>query len=236
MNEIWNVVMQAASLSAGLGACASALATFFTVREMRKQRETAHKPDLFFSGCILTGPLENLETCAAADLCSPKAKMMVNNIGLGAAKRVEIRLHCPKRADISSSLNATLRNAGCLLSVELDERQIVVLRNHENDAQETYSETSFGSVSLNYILPMGDDAKEIPVDARLLLLVQIMACAIGTYGSREAKQLLQQFCFALSVSYCDSENREVRHDLRITIQDVLLNHDLRTYTARLAVA
>lgn len=37
MNEIWNVVMQAASLSAGLGACASALATFFTVREMRKQ-------------------------------------------------------------------------------------------------------------------------------------------------------------------------------------------------------
>lgn len=233
MTEMWNTILQTANLMAGIGACASALATGFTVKEMRKQREAAQQPDIFVSDFILQGPFVNLKSCSAAQLSNPKVMLGVSNIGVGAAKRVQIALRCPNGIEVSSALNAALHKAGSHFSVDLNDKQLSV--QHCSDIQTEYAVTSYGSITLNYLLPMGQCGEKIRVDSRLSLLAHFIACAVKTYDSPEIDRLLKQLRFPLDVRCQNIENRDLCFPLAMVFHGLLLEHDSQTYTIRFTV-
>lgn len=89
-----------AAMISGAGACASALATWRTVREMRMQRELYCLPALACS--MPTFSSEN-----------PDAEITVFNIGQGAARDVDIRVSAI--LDITPELERNLARAGLRL-------------------------------------------------------------------------------------------------------------------------
>jgi hypothetical protein len=87
---------QIVALFASIGACASALATVWTVREMAKQRTMSYRPELAVSRSHITAsqegenglPIkwEGYSTGSAGTTSRNPAALAVSNVGLGAAK------------------------------------------------------------------------------------------------------------------------------------------------------
>jgi len=94
------------ALFASIGACLSALATFLTIREMKKQRESSYKPELIISGVcfsaskhpVAEGVLATFWKVDGANEDGPidlNFKLPIMNIGLGAAKDVYVEWSFP---------------------------------------------------------------------------------------------------------------------------------------------
>ncbi|MHC1653535.1 hypothetical protein ACODUL_09645 [Stenotrophomonas maltophilia] len=90
------------SLAASVGACASALAGFFTVREIAKQRQAAYRPEIVPSTMFFAAGKSPLVKSVLPDMWTEKlpeeitgigaeARIPVINIGMGAARHAELR-------------------------------------------------------------------------------------------------------------------------------------------------
>jgi hypothetical protein len=95
-----SAVNQTIALAASVGACLSATATFLAVRQMAKQREASYRPELalsrtYFDGLTYKGGLPSLwvvpgKPSVASAITPISFAVPLQNIGLGAAKRVTV--------------------------------------------------------------------------------------------------------------------------------------------------
>lgn len=93
---------QIIALLASLGACFSAIATFLTVRQIAKQRESSYKPELVLSRVIVECTKDPIASNTIPTLWIPSGKvgktdslsgtfsLPLLNIGLGSAKSVYV--------------------------------------------------------------------------------------------------------------------------------------------------
>ena len=98
---------QTIALLASIGACVSAVATFFTVRQIAKQREATYRPELALSRTDLEGSVDPILKDSLPTRWVPKSKaeqtdgawrrfaMPLRNVGLGAAKGVVVSWSLP---------------------------------------------------------------------------------------------------------------------------------------------
>lgn len=105
----WIQITSIATLMSGLGACASAVATWRTVREMRKQRESSYRPQL---ACSLPAVVSMEE----------EPLLTLFNVGLGTARDVNVTVSMP--FDFLGALNSALESEHALVSVQDDQLHI----------------------------------------------------------------------------------------------------------------
>lgn len=90
------LVTSVAAMLSGIGACASAVATWRTVREMQRQREASWLPDIACSIPVFT---QSVET----------PKISICNVGLGVARDVLVEISVPLK-EFLPELNRALQN------------------------------------------------------------------------------------------------------------------------------
>lgn len=98
----WIQLTSIATLMSGLGACASAVATWRTVREMRKQRESSHMPQL---ACSLPAVISEGEPF-----------FTLFNVGLDTARDVDVTVSMP--FDFLDALNNMLEKEHVRIRVQ----------------------------------------------------------------------------------------------------------------------
>jgi hypothetical protein len=103
---------QAVALIASIGTCAAAIATFWTVREMAKQRQTSYRPELVLQAIYFKGSPDiengfpfNWRRNSDVDENAKVARFTIplSNIGLGAAKNVRVLWSWPIQEVVSLS-------------------------------------------------------------------------------------------------------------------------------------
>ena len=114
-------VDQLIALSASLAAFASATATFLTIRQMARQRETSYRPELVFSSTRFHGAAEfdggMPKNWNQSDNPPPNAqqrnslRIPIHNIGLGAAKDITLQWSFDIE-NITSQVNLLADKAG----------------------------------------------------------------------------------------------------------------------------
>jgi len=123
---------QGIALAASVGACLSALATFWTVRKMSQQREATYLPEIVLARTIFSGSKNPLVKGELPTLWVPKTdaagmpetaltfSMPLLNVGLGAAKNISVSWSFPI-GDMVDRVNELARRAHIPGTVELKE-------------------------------------------------------------------------------------------------------------------
>lgn len=177
---------QIIALLASVGACLSAIATFWTVRQIAKQREASYRPELLFSRLSFEamaataddpGPLPvrwvlPSNSGVRPKLPQPTISIPLRNVGLGAAKSIAVSWSFAV-AETVAAINERAQRA-----------RIPAFFTVDNDVVKLKSET-FGnlivfwrneqSMSLDYVLPASVEqpAAELRVPFAFMLLYTV---------------------------------------------------------------
>ncbi len=123
---------QGIALAASVGACLSALATFWTVRKMSQQREATYLPELVLSRTMFVGSKNPLVAGDIPTMWVPKTgaagmtetvltfSMPLVNVGLGAAKNISVSWSFPIH-EMVVKVNDLARRTHIPANVELKE-------------------------------------------------------------------------------------------------------------------
>lgn len=174
---------QIIALSASVGACLSAFATFLTIREMAEQRRISYIPELVVCRTDFAWEFRKADSIRQPDSMHPDARLKVVNAGRGAARNLRIRWHYPIEYGCNR-INDMARRGDSFIHV-VNHENIAVEVVTCNDPEEIGSiEGVFGwrsqrSGELDYVLPHTDqhDIVEIKLPMTPLALTYAMVLA-----------------------------------------------------------
>lgn len=205
-----------AALLSGIGACVSAIATWRTVREMKRQREASYQPDVVCSPPVITQ-------------FERDGKMAVCNIGLGTAKDVKVNISVPMD-ELLPQFNAAFCEEGVVL-------------HHENGTLKIETTFPDGSSSL-YSLSVPCDAHIHYLFSGLANAVQVnltgcihALCALIMEKCRaenDARRaaLLKALSFRIAVSFRDIGGQSYEREYVYRMFDAFSDNQTETYKIR----
>jgi hypothetical protein len=222
---------QIVALAASIGACVSALAAFLAVREMSSQRQMTYRPELvpsrtpFVASSHRFGKSFLPDQWLARSLrddnsnTAPEATIKINNVGLGAAKHVQLSWHF----DISAAIEQTNNLAQKTLSAAYFELK--------GDALVVKAEAGQGSTSLwgnqqaqsfDYILPA--TANQLPADARIPhAFCQIVAALIHFSYKGDTHTSIELPKLNLVISYLDIAGQQHRAKFTFSVEPIVIS-------------
>jgi len=180
------------ALAASVAACASALATFMTIRQMAKQREASYRPELVFAFTPFEGLAsakgrlpENWESGAREEKEAShrqRLKIPLHNVGLGAARSVKLTWSFPiERA----TQEANERAQRALIPAYFTYDDGALSLKSETLGTGTSFWSNQRSVSLDFVLPASVEAEPLTLSlplAYIELCSALLYFAMNTQG------------------------------------------------------
>jgi hypothetical protein len=222
---------QLIALATSVGACLSAIATFWTVRQIAKQREASYRPELVFSRTDFhatshahkQSALPTLWTIGRPDDKPAESTrdfaIPLRNVGLGAAKDVAIVWSFPID-EMIERLNATAQRA--LVPAYFSRDQLGVSIKSETLGTGTWMWNSHrAKVSLDFVLPASVEQEATSVDIPPLYVLLCSAAVFLFFKDRDSKQESSAFelpPLAASIAYTDIGNRRHRMSTSLELQ------------------
>lgn len=212
-----------ATMLSGIGACVSAIATFLTVREMKKQREASYKPDVFVAPCSFTGGE------ASALQQGKKAVFSFLNLGMGAAKDVKIVMQTDIQM-LLPELNALLvaRKIPTVLHLDKD----FSITHYAGDSESTNSVSIVDRAFIQYMITDMKENIEIAVPEYISLFIDFIFKSVFEDDIQECKNLLKRLNIVLQVTCNDIGGKSHKSTLRICFVDCQYSTEKFSYIAR----
>lgn len=212
-----------ATMLSGIGACVSAVATFLTVREMKKQREASYKPDIFAAPCCFTGG------DAAALQQGKKPAFSFRNLGMGAAKNVKIVMQTNIQI-LLPELNALLAAKSIPAVLHLD-RNFSITR-YAEDSESTNSVSIVDRAFIQYMVSDMKENAEIMIPEYICLFIDFIFKSDFEDGIQECKSLLERLNIVLDITCNDIGGKLHKSTLRIFFVDYQCGTEKFSYIAR----
>lgn len=212
-----------ATMLSGIGACVSAIATFLTVREMKKQREASYKPDIFVAPCCFTGGE------ATVLQQGKKPVFSFRNLGMGAAKNVKIVIQTDMQM-LLPELNAILmaKNIPAVLHFDKD----FSITRYAGDSESTNSVSIVDRAFIQYMITDMKENIEIGVPEYICLFIDFIFKSVFENDIQECKNLLKRLNIVLQVTYNDIGGKSHKSTLRICFVDYQYATEKFSYIAR----
>ncbi|MBS6830942.1 MAG: hypothetical protein KH208_13980 [Desulfovibrio sp.] len=176
-----------AAMLSGIGACASAVATWRTVRKMQKQREASYLPDIACSIPVFTQSEQ-----------VPKIKIC--NVGLGVAKDVLVSISVPLE-EILPALNKDLQPENIRIEQEGDCLKIESILDDGAITSHTLSLPC--AVHIKYLFPGLDNAMEARLPDYLHEIVHMVTERAFERSEKELMDILKGIRFKICVNFFD---------------------------------
>jgi hypothetical protein len=153
---------QIIALSASVGGCLSAIATFLTIRQMSQQREATYLPELVLSRTLFVGSKDPILAGAMPTLWVPKTdtdgtaevsrtfSMPLSNVGLGAAKGISVAWSFPIK-EMVSQVNDLAQRTLTPAYLELKDGDLSIKSESLGSAISRWANQQHDS--LDYVLP-----------------------------------------------------------------------------------
>lgn len=164
---------------AGFGACASAIAALFTIRQVKKQREASYQPDIYFGFIGLKKlTIKNLSGVESKELCFQLAKdnrtiethsilHSIENIGLGTAKDIKIIWDFNFKKAFSA-ISKAQEYGNSKIRVEMERGNTLVIRAQSNTMFYVWSDKEALTTQFDFVLPRRDEkfakSPSIPIE------------------------------------------------------------------------
>lgn len=212
-------VDQLVALAASIGACVSALAAFFTVREMSRQRQTTYQPELvpsrlqfsaskplFANSMLPERWLDNSNAPAAVD---------INNVGLGAATNVLVSWSF----DIGAAIDRANTVAQKSLSAAYFELKNETLHFHVEGGRDSMS--MWGNQrakNFDYVLPASKNVTAARADIPLAFC-QLVAALVFFSNRSEQFHFPELPMLELDISFQDiaGHQRKVKYEFAVSL-------------------
>jgi hypothetical protein len=217
---------QIVALFASVGACASAVATCLTVREMAKQRTTSFRPELVISRVSITGSQqegkglptewEALSRDAAGTTTRGPATLAVSNVGLGAAKDLRF-VSSFDVADAVETLNQLATQGSVSAEMRIDEIGALCFEAREIGMEAMWVDQQ--NEASDYLLPAfsHSDSFHLQIPRTYILavaaFVYVWALSVPHHGFGKLPPLV------VAVAYADIAG--VQHNERFVIESNL---------------
>jgi len=207
---------QIIALSASIGACLSAIATFLTVRQMIKQREESYRPELVLSRTFFEGLKDPISQdpipthwvskpdANGGGQTSPIFSLPLRNVGLGAAKAISVQWSFPIEETVNQANHLaqrtltpayfTLKNG--ILSIKSDSigTSASLWVNQQHD-------------SLDYVLPAA--VQKEPAHLKLPhAFIQLSSALLFLFGKEKDRKLFPEIpVLKARLEYLDISNK-----------------------------
>lgn len=201
-----------AAMISGAGACASALATWRTVREMQKQCEAAYMPNFASSLPLITG----MNT-------APLIKIF--NIGEGAARNVDVSIKVS--AEFVKAMDDALAKSGVRIKIAGDTSSIEKRFPDGGVALERFSMTCAAHAS--FVLPGMENAMPMRTPAYMHALVSLAVENLFPKKNREIGKVLETLYLEMVISFQDIGGKERLAILRHKFLDIQYEWSEQTF-------
>jgi hypothetical protein len=230
---------QSIALVASIGACLSAIATFWTVRQIAKQREASYRPELVFSRTffdaspdpIRDGSLPerwvNSRTQAESQEPLRDLSVSLHNVGLGAAKNVTILWSFP----LEETVERVNRDAQRTLTPAFFSSDATGMTiKSETLGNGTSIWENQRRVSVDFVLPASVQKEPFAVTlphvyVQLCSALLFLACKTG-----DSKNSLEVPSLSASIEYIDIGNRIRRSFFEFELHVVAIVGDGKNFS------
>lgn len=210
------LVTSVAAMLSGIGACASAVATWRTVREMQRQREASWLPDIACSIPVFTQSVE-------------APKISICNVGLGVARDVLVEISVPLK-EFLPDLNRALQN---------DNIQV----REEGGYLETESVQEGGGIAVHalsipcathikYLFPGADSAVNVRLPGYFHELVGMITERAFVRNEKQFMEILKKLRFTVHVGFSDVGGKKHAREYLYAMFDAFHDHAEGTYSVR----
>jgi hypothetical protein len=205
----------AACLS-GLGACASAIATLRSVKEMRKQREESYRPDIAYSVLVFgnAGQFSTIKIC---------------NVGLSVAKNVAVNLSA-LLDDVLPDINEAFQDENCRVTHDGNILKFESALDDEATSSETFSMPCV--THIKYLFPGMDNAVEAGIPNYFQQLLILMATKAFEKEDGRVKELLRRIKLKIHADFSDVGGKSYSTECVYTFFDAFYDYEKRTFQFR----
>jgi hypothetical protein len=201
---------QLISLASSLGALFTAVATFWTVRQIAMQRHASYRPELTFSRTHFEAtPDPVLPTSWRGDSASHVSPFAVplRNVGLGAAKAVSLAWSFPLAETVASVNEAAQRTETPVTFRLRTDRYASIDMESETLGRKTSLWKNQQRASIDFVLPISVERDPINVflpDAYVMLCSAIFFLSVREKGVGR----FEVPALTVNIKYSDIGNRE----------------------------
>lgn len=234
---------QGIALGSSIGACLSALATFWTVREMTKQRAASYRPELVLTRIQFTGTTEEplrlptkweiVTTESGASVRTPAA-MSLSNVGLGSAKDLRF-LWSFNFHEVATTFNdlATRGEVGVEMRIKENGSIAVEMKDRRSFI---FSWQDQGRYAVDYLLPSATRADSEPLPLPKGYIEAISALIVVSGGAKPVQGFPQIPPLTLAIDYTDIADvlHKERFDIKLDFSMIVGNGEMfdATLTAK----
>lgn len=207
--------MEWIQMMSGIGACASAVAAWLAVREMRKQADFSHMPQV---------------ACSLSAVASTEEQSFITlvNVGLGSALNLDVAMSMP--FDFLDALNNALKSEDVHVGVEDGQFRI---ENVLSDGGTSCHSISIPSrAHIQFILP-GKEAR-LRMPDYLSALTSLMAEKRLPENREAFRAILARLHLDIAVDFSDIGDKRRSFRQRYAIFDADYVHDQKRLTLRFA--
>jgi hypothetical protein len=214
-------VDQTIALFASIGACASAVATLLTVRQIAKQREASFRPELVVPRVIISCRATDSsgiphywsaeDSFSAGDKPKSQFKLPIRNIGFGAAKNVVLTWKFDLEAAVKLVNDLAQRSlAASHFSIE---NEALMFETSNGNAQASFWKNQ-RSTTLDHVLPVSyrADGEYVVLPHAYIFVVSALFYYALKLGQQTYDQMPQLF-----LEVCCSDIGEIEHRTRFRI-------------------
>ena len=216
-------IISLATLLSGVGACASAAATLRTVYEMKKQRESSYKPDIFISKFSIQGK-ESIPF-----LKNKKLNVPIINLGLGSAKNI--------RVFFSDNIEEYIQNINILLNdlkigFMIYKDTALHLDSKSSNGESSQSISISNTILLNYIQNGDKNILQVPIPSYFINFVDMLLKVAFKHNSQKLKQYIQYIFLYVDITYSDIGEKQYHKKQVFRFVDCVFDYNTSSYTAR----
>lgn len=216
-------IISLATLLSGVGACASAAATLRTVYEMKKQRESSYKPDIFISKFSIHGE-ESIQF-----LENKSVNVPIINIGLGSAKNIRVSFHDNIEQYIKN-INIIFKELNIEFVIHKD--NVLHLDTKHDDSIFSQSISINKTILFNYIQSGDKNIFQVPIPSYFINFVDILIKISFKHNCQKLKQYLQEIFLYADITYLDIGEKQYHKKQIFRFLDCTFDYNTSSYTAR----
>lgn len=216
-------IISLATLLSGVGACASAAATLRTVYEMKKQRESSYKPDIFISKFSIHGE----ETIPY--LKNKNVNVPIINLGLGSAKNIRIVFN-DNIEEYIQKINILFNDIKIDFPIHKDINLHLDTKSMNGESSQSISINK--TILFNYIQSGDKNIFQVPIPSYFINFVDILIKIAFKHNCQQLKQYLQEIFLYSDITYLDIGEKHYHKKQIFRFLDCTFDYNTSSYTAR----
>ena len=211
----WSLFASVAAMFSGIGACASAFATWRTVREMQKQREASYLPAIVCSLPVFTPQEQTPE-------------VTIFNVGFGTARDARVDIDVP--LNVLPPLNEAL--AGEHIRIRKEHDVLCVETSLPDGGVASYTMSIPCRAHIRFLFRGMDHGVKVRLPTHFQELIRIVTEKAFEKGDKTLLEILEKISLNISVTFLDIGGKWRHVAYQYSLFDATYDFERKTFRIR----